>query len=297
MVESLCHDELYFASPADFNDPFDCKPVVVPDSDLRTLQAVLRKLIERRVSAETLNALKTARLKGDKVVAYARRCGKQEGARELANIAYHATNPDYDCSKEEAERGLLAADIQRELLRQHDGGVCCFSETFKNPLLWSHYGDQHRGVCIGYGLDRLPRPEMHKVLYGGSRTVKSSLVAQAILEEDEQAIAALERDVLLRKAPEWHYEKEWRLRGSRGAQESCLRLIDVTFGFRCSGALKHALVSSLERRVPEVKFYEIRAIPGTFKLMREELDRAELSACFPKVAESGIEIFGNPEAV
>lgn len=295
-MECLCRDELYFSTPANFNDPFDCKPVVAPDSDLPTLRVVLRKLISRRVSAETLSALKTARLKGDKVVAHARLCGEQEAARELANIAYQATNPDYECNKEEAERGLLATDIERELLRQYDRGVCCFSESFKNPLLWSHYADQHRGVCIGYGLDRKPKPEMHKVLYGGSRTVKSSLVAQAILEEDEKAVAALDRDVLLRKAPEWRYEKEWRLLGNRGAQESCLRLMDVTFGLRCSGALQHTLVSALERRAPKVKFYEMHVIPGTFKLRREEVDRAELGVYFPIMAQSGIEMFGNAES-
>jgi hypothetical protein len=215
----------------------------------------------------------------------------------LANIAYQATDSDYyACTKEEAERGLLAADVERELLRQYERGVCCFSASFSNPLLWSHYGDQHRGVCIGYGLDRRPKPGMQQVLYGGTRTVKSSLIAQAILKKDNQAIGALDRDVLLRKAPEWRYEKEWRLLGTIGAQDSCLLLTDVTFGLRCSDALKHVLISALGARAQGVEFYEAYAVHGTFKLKRAKVNTKKLSVYFPKTAISGVEVFGKPEA-
>jgi Protein of unknown function (DUF2971) len=294
-VDSLCRDELYFASLADFNDPFDCKPVVELDSNTAALREVLLLLVAARVSSETQNALAAAKLKSDKAVAYARRSGEHEAADKLADIAYNATNPDYDCSKEDAERRLLAASIERELLRQYDKGVCCFSESFNNMLLWSHYGDQHRGLCVGYGLDRKPKPKMQRVLYGGTRTVKSSLIAKAIVDKDEPASAALDEHVLLRKAPEWRYEKEWRLLGARGVQDSCLLLTDVTFGLRCSEAIKHALISALGSRAPKVDFYEIRNARGTFRLRRAEVDLDEMARSFPRTAESGIEMFGDPD--
>ncbi len=28
--------------------------------------------------------------------------------------------------------------------------ILCFSETFNNILMWSHYADEHSGLCIGY---------------------------------------------------------------------------------------------------------------------------------------------------
>ena len=31
-----------------------------------------------------------------------------------------------------------------------ESGVCCFSATATNPLLWGHYADGSRGFCIGY---------------------------------------------------------------------------------------------------------------------------------------------------
>ncbi len=293
-IESLCRDTLYFADPAVFNDPLDCKPSVVSDSDRATLRMVLSELIKRRVASETRAALafRNAQLQGEKAKAHANLSGEQAAQRELANIEYNATNPEFEVSKEEAECWLLTSEIQREILKQYDRSLCCFSATFKNSLLWSHYADQHRGVCIGYGLARVPKPKLHKVVYGGSRSVKTSLIARVLLENDNEAQDLLDRDVLLRKAPSWRYEREWRLLGNRGVQDSSLELADVTFGLRCPAALKHALVSTLEPRAATMKFFEMHELSGTFKLKRKLLDTDELRVYFPNIARSGEEIFG-----
>jgi hypothetical protein len=39
---------------------------------------------------------------------------------------------------------------------QKDKGLLCFSRHWYNPVLWSHYADKHRGICLGFALsDRL----------------------------------------------------------------------------------------------------------------------------------------------
>lgn len=37
-------------------------------------------------------------------------------------------------------------------------GICSFSKTRKNQLMWAHYADEHKGICIGFN-ERLLRPE------------------------------------------------------------------------------------------------------------------------------------------
>ena len=291
-VESLCHDKLYFSDPASFNDPLDCKPTVISDSNRATLRKILSELIKRRVTAEIRESLKNARLQGKKAEAHAKQSGVQAAQQELANIAYNATNPEFEVSEEEAEFWLLKSEIRHELLKQYHRGVCCFAVSVYNPLLWSHYADQHQGVCVGYRLARVPLPKIHKVVYGGSRAIKTSLIARAILNNDHEAQNLMDRDVLLRKAPSWRYESEWRLLGNRGVQDSPLRLADVTFGLRCPKALKYALVSALEPREETVKFFEMYELPGTFKLKRKLVDTGELGLYFPHTAISAEEIFG-----
>lgn len=34
-------------------------------------------------------------------------------------------------------------------------GMLCFSSGWSNPLLWSHYGDRHRGIGLGFCVDQL----------------------------------------------------------------------------------------------------------------------------------------------
>ena len=291
-VESLCHDHLHFADPTAFNDPLDCQPTVESDSDRNELRLLLTEIISRRIEAEAIASLENAKLKGQKAAGYAKKLGVQAAHNKLAYLAYHATNPEYEVSEEEAECWLLIAEIQRELLKQYDRGVCCFASALDNPLLWSHYGDQHRGLCVGYNLDRNPIPKLHKVIYGGSRIVATSLIVKALLEKDPKSQELLDRNVLLRKAYPWRYEREWRLIGNRGVQDSILALKDVTFGLRCPTAVVHAIVTALESREDEIKFYEIHEVRGSFKLKRRPVDIGEIHAFLPHTARSGVEIFG-----
>jgi hypothetical protein len=32
-------------------------------------------------------------------------------------------------------------------------GVICFCRDWKNPLMWGHYGDKHKGMCLGFDVD------------------------------------------------------------------------------------------------------------------------------------------------
>lgn len=299
-LQMLCRDRLYFADPADFNDPLDCQPTVEANSDRDTLRQLVTEFVKRRTVAETLSALKNAQIEGGKVKAHAARLGEQAARNVLANIEYNATNPMYEeeggLSEKEAERWLLVQEIERELLGQYDRGVCCFSTLVDNPLLWSHYGDQHRGLCIGYGLDRIPKPRLERVVYGGDRTVKTSLIAEAIIDNDPEARTLLDRDVLLGKADPWEYENEWRLLGDRGDQDSPLLMRDVTFGLRCPADIQYAVIRTLESNKRPIEFFKMKEKDrGSFELERKPVETDEMFTYFPRTARSGIEMFGPPK--
>jgi hypothetical protein len=31
-------------------------------------------------------------------------------------------------------------------------GLLCFSESWRNPVQWSHYAQSHKGVCLGFDI-------------------------------------------------------------------------------------------------------------------------------------------------
>ena len=292
-LDTLCHDTVYFANPGSFNDPLDCNPTLDCDSPMEDLRKLLAFLIRRRVTAEILTNLQQARVKGERAIEHAKNRAHHEAMHELGNIAYNATNPDYDVEGAEAESWLLVQEIKRELDRNYEHGVCCFSTTYSNPLLWSHYGDQHQGLCIGYGVERDPVPKLNKVVYGGRRTIKTSTLIGAFLEENVQARADLDRNVLLRKARGWSYEREWRLIGKHGVQDSPLLLKEVIFGIHCTSSIKHSVVKALSGRDNDTKFFEMYEVRGSYILRRRPLNIDELSVYLPNTAKSGVEIFGH----
>lgn len=294
-LDSLCYDRLYFAHPGIFNDPLDCNATVECDSSPDELRTLLAVLIRKRVKSEVLDSLSQARVQGAGAAAYAEKRALLEVQSQLAEIAYNATNPEYTVPKDEAEGWELTREIDRELRRYYERGVCCFSTTYASPLLWSHYGDQHRGLCIGYGLDRRPKPQPRRVVYGGSRAVPTSLLTKALVHEDQIAKEELDRDVLLRKARGWGYEKEWRLIGAQGDQDSPLLLKDITFGLRCPSSVVHAVTKALAARISPVRYYQMDEVNGRFILRRREVDIDELDMYMPNTAQSGLEIFGDPE--
>lgn len=136
---------------------------------------------------------------------------------------------------------------------------------------------------------------MHGVVYGGSRSIRTSVLIGALVEENLKAKNELDRGVLLRKARGWNYEKEYRLLGVQGEQESPLLLKEVTFGLRCPMSVVHAVVKALDGRGGEMRYFQMYEVHGRFLLRRSKLDLSELGMYMPKTAQSGVEMFGGNE--
>ncbi len=156
--------------------------------------------------------------------------------------------------------------------------------------MWSHYGDQHRGICVGYSVPEDAADEVRRVDYGGDRKVWVSQVA-AMLEGNQVARRKVDDAVLLRKAEGWCYEQEWRLIGPRGIHGSVLELKEVAFGMRCTAPVRYAIVKALEGRESPVEFYALRETHDRFDLRKEPLNVSELCANFPRRYRSVLEDF------
>lgn len=280
-LDALIADQIFFADPSTFNDPLDTKPSLDTDIDADALADVLARLVEQRVSAEMSAAAKTVRYRGPKTISHIAAHSRRRAERIVAEIRYHATNPEYD--SEDPARSLFGQYIEDELLRRYGKGILSLAERANCPLMWSHYGDQHKGVCIGYSVPTRAAADLQKISYGGSRLIAASAVA-AMLDGDDDARRKVDDAVLTRKAADWRYEREWRLIGPRGPQDSTLELEEVVFGMRCSHAVKFAIVKALAARSRSVRFYEIRERRGRFLLGRYVVDIDEPAFSLPRRA-------------
>ena len=283
-LESIIYDTLYFADPSTFNDPLDSRPSLELDVDEPDLTEILKRLVEQRTKDEMSAALRTAKVRGPRAADHVERQSREQAKELLLEVEYYSTDPDGGDLKT-----LLGRHIEDELLRRYQNGIFCLAGRATCPLMWSHYGDQHRGICIGYSVPAMTT--VHKVKYGGTRLVEVSKVA-AMLDGSDVDRRQVEEAVLLRKAREWEYEREWRLIGSHGAQNSTLELEEIIFGVKCGSAVKYALLKALEDRERPVQFSEMREVTGRFPLRKCTLDcPEELLALLPRRSLSVFEDF------
>lgn len=282
----LVADELYYSDPADFNDPLDCRPTLEADLTNGELEQVLSRLREQRVLAEMQSAAKSLKYRGPKTIDHIARHSQKEASRLLDEIRYHATDPGYEVNNPLG--WLLRQYIEEELLRRYDRGIVSFATRATCPLMWSHYGDQHNGVCAVYSVPPAAATDLKKIRYGGSRLVLASDVA--VMNNNSAARIRVDEAVLLRKAASWRYEREWRLIGKRGSHDSPLELEEIVFGMRCKPTVKYTIVQALAKRTRPVRFSEMREMPGTFRLRKYTLDVDELSASFPRRSRSIYEL-------
>ena len=125
----------------------------------------------------------------------------------------------------------LAMQMTRNTLSRNRG-MLCFSQTWRDPVLWAHYSDKHRGICIGF---EIPSEIATKVRYKAKRlpfpkkiTLQDIHVSQAML---------------FTKYRKWEYEREIRVFAELNDQEDglyfrefddILRPVEVIAGATCT---------------------------------------------------------------
>lgn len=121
----------------------------------------------------------------------------------------------------------ISADDAHEL---HDLAVMsCLTESNDNLLMWSHYADSNRGICIEYDLKLLMETQYSKhlsylypVLYGNRRYVAKDYLeliqnTKELREGIKESIIVDTYDyynvlpLFLTKSLDWSYEREWRI--------------------------------------------------------------------------------------
>jgi len=91
-------------------------------------------------------------------------------------------------------------------------GMCSFSEVHDHELMWAHYADQFRGICIAYSFLKLRDGLADNVSF--VRMFYNETVPTIRLSE--QAPDELAKMVLSYKNYRWLYEREWRMFASLG---------------------------------------------------------------------------------
>jgi Protein of unknown function (DUF2971) len=147
----------------------------------------------------------------------------------------------------DSSRNLRAAQSYREVRDEVIGNkaalrLCSFSEVKDHELMWAHYADQFRGICISYRLSRLLDNLKGNVSF--TRMFYNESVPT--IHRSKKSPSDLAKMVLSYKSYRWSYEREWRmfcLQERASYKDQCIS--SVYLGSRMDDRTKQRLVAKL----------------------------------------------------
>ena len=86
-------------------------------------------------------------------------------------------------------------------------GICSFSEVYDHELMWAHYAEEFKGICIGYSFSRLLSHLEDNVEF--VRMYYDEKVPTVRHNNEPPLLVA--KKILSCKNYRWLYEREWRM--------------------------------------------------------------------------------------
>ena len=204
---------------------------------------------------------------------------------------------------------LMGVDLSNDYDRQamkilkeeisSDKGIVSFSENWTNPLLWAHYADSHRGLCLGFDVsdshlmnvkyqdERISSNEPRRQIEMANaladkchdNNLSTDQIRRLIQEqtEEDQSGQDFIIEILTTKFSHWSYEEEYRLfvelRNKRDKHYYCefgghISLEEVIIGLR-TDISKAKIECALGEMASRVKKFRVREHSSKFEMVRE----------------------------
>jgi len=215
------HCELYFPSPKQLNDPFEFKlrispPVLLSEADKYKAEQEAHAFLLRN------------------------------------GTPHHEAIPRAKFARDPVFMEEMAAKLTETLPQEWDPyRICSFSSIWDSLLLWSHYSDSHRGICLVFDANYDDFGLAYQVQYS----------------KDYPSISYFDRDtdklielMALTKASAWSYECEFRLLSKEPWYEPLLPVHDHVYTFPKERLIGVILGSEI---IPENESY-IRGLMSGF---------------------------------
>jgi len=123
-------------------------------------------------------------------------------------------------------------------------GMCSFSEVHDHELMWAHYANHFKGICIAYSLSRLLKNLDDQITFARMHYNETVPTLHRVNKESEY----FARMVLSYKNHRWLHEREWRMFATPGRaiyhDASCVT--HVYLGHRIEPGGRERVTSALQ---------------------------------------------------
>jgi len=220
----LTDNKIYFPTYTEFNDPFDCNLHV---SHIVAPEALRRKF--RQLNPD-----------------------KSESDID-AMVAAASSTSELEKRRKDIRSGIH--DAQKNL------GILTMSARRDHIVMWSHYADSHRGICLEFAVS-------DSMLFGCSLTPIIYQKEYPKLNVCDEMTLPWAKEYLSIKSYDWSYEEEWRIiyreHGFHGFPSN--ELTGVILGARISQENRQMVLACLSARQYPVRVYDAREKENEFGL-------------------------------
>lgn len=231
LYDLLINSEIWFSDPFSYNDPFDCNLTIDGNNRPEQIKKYFN-VANWEKSADTDNDIQ-------KLI-----------TSNFQNV-------------EAFQRKLNS--ISRKAIGQL--GLTCFTQTKDNLLMWAHYTEDHKGVCLefDYKKDTGFFSPFKKVSYDKKYPIYNYY-------DDKKMVVEM---LMLHKSNHWEYEQEVRIiKKKKGLYPfNPESLIGIYFGVRTPDSQIETIKKLVKERVKynHTKFYKGKLDQTDYKLIFDEV--------------------------
>lgn len=221
-IEIVENQQLWFSSPKKFNDPFDCNINLI---DFEPNEDQIKMVINNKVQRN--------------------RQTRREEIKKNKRNAFRIRNQ--------------FAEQANEFYQ--NSGVCCFSEKRDNILLWAHYADNHRGICLKFskGISEI-------ATMTGRIQYKDKYEKASFFNDKGDAVYHL----IFTKSKDWIYEKEVRsinILDYGNVDFKAEYLTEIIFGCKTEKSVVSRMKKvAMELNFKHIKFIQAKQTKSSFEL-------------------------------
>jgi len=176
LAGALQHNHLHCSSPENFNDPWDCKPSFNDE--------VIANPVDRQ-----------------KWIAFFEQMAAPSPLH--GQQLYIPLPPSWETKDEVLRQFINSTTEHSARTTAKNYRIFCLSPQATLLLMWAHYGDRHKGICLEFDTTSKEISRARKVKYED----KLPLVSPDDILKPERLVELM----LLTKSNDWSYEEEYRL--------------------------------------------------------------------------------------
>lgn len=190
-LSTIAENYLWFSNADDLNDPFEVSDIFQKDFSNEEIENFLQHNFTRMLAKAP------------------------EGSEARSTIEKMISNA---IEMNETQKRFLQNAMQMYMKHIHEhkvdqASICCFSVDSTVPLLWSHYANGHKGLCVVYDSTKLvnEKTQLLEVEYAGEPKIFPYMQRRQQYTDSARFQLEFSQAVFGQKSKDWAYEQEFRL--------------------------------------------------------------------------------------